>query len=184
MCPNHSAFTKWALKNIKNLQRTQTAGVRASTVPSSYLGQTMRKTSLWGGVQPPRKLTVEVNPVAEPVTRKQGGGVQLSALSPRSRISGFSSEEGSSYSPAPLLLLVGPHCPSCPGSRCFVPPLSLATNPTPWPLLGTDSQSFGRTHLTTFSNRTDELLGTFQVSEEANSQHLCVLLFKTQLCKI
>lgn len=136
MCPNHSAFTKWALKNIKNLQRTQTAGVRASAVPSSYLGQTVRKTSLWGGVQPPRRLTVEVNPVAEPVTKKQGGGVQLSALSPRSRISGFSSEEGSSYSSAPLLLLVGPRHPSCPGSRCLVPPLSLATNPTPWPLLG------------------------------------------------
>lgn len=64
-------------------------------MPSLYLGQQRGRQPCEGGVQPPEKLTAEVNPIAEPVAKKQCGGLQLSALSPRSRIAGFSSEEGS-----------------------------------------------------------------------------------------
>lgn len=76
------------------------------------------------GVQTLKKITAEVNPADELIARKQGGGLQLPALSPRNCIAGFSSEEVSFYSscPATLLLLVGPYSPSCLGSRSITEP--------------------------------------------------------------
>lgn len=106
----------------------------------------------------PNKLTSEGNPVAQQIAKGQDSGLQHSALSPRIHTSGFSPEEGSSYSffPVPFLLPVGPCPPSCLGSHSIVephhylvPPLSLSMphTPSPPPLPGTDSWSFGRAHL-------------------------------------
>lgn len=152
VCPNHSAFKKhncfffFFFFKVQNLQGTPAGGLKASSVPSPYFGQ------LWGR-QAYEKLIAEVNPTAESVVGNQGGGLELSAISPRSCTAGFSSKESSlrTSSPAiswPLLswlawgqVIVELH-------PCLVSTLSRATFHS-WPLLGTTSWSFGRTHLTT-----------------------------------
>lgn len=77
MCPNHLVFTTQLKKRAQNLQRTQTGGVIVLSVPSSYLLSYIGRQ----GVLPPGKLTAEVNSVARLVAKKQGGGLQLPALS-------------------------------------------------------------------------------------------------------
>lgn len=183
MCPNHSAFTKhnWIFFKVQNLPA---GGLRASVVPSPYFSR-LRKTSLW-------KLIAEVNPIAEPVVENQGGGLELSAVSPRSCTAGFSSKESSLHasSPAPVLLSVGPCSPFLPGVGSLWSP---TTVPSHLPLLVPLWDSFlvfwqdtSDHRRGTFSNwRTHDLLAAFQVSEEVYSEkHLCVLLFKTQLCNL
>lgn len=165
-------FTKWAFKEVQNLQRTQAGWDRASIVTRSYLRQLWGRQACEGGGQPPQNLTAVVSPVPEPTANKHRAvSLQLSALSPRSCIAGFGSKKCFSYSfhPAFIFTPVAPSPPPCPETwstveihHSLVPPLSLAM-PPPWPLLGTDSWSFDRTclmlgeeHFLT-NRRTDEL---------------------------
>lgn len=69
-CPNHSVFTKWAFKEVQNLQRTQAGWDRASIVTRSYLRQLWGRQACEGGGQPPQNLTAVVSPVPEPTANK------------------------------------------------------------------------------------------------------------------